>query len=153
MKAMKRGWIVPALAFLGLADALYLAVLHWQGEVPPCHGYTGCATVNSSPYAEIFGVPIAALGAALYVTVLGVALWRLQIRGLAFAQSTLLLYSLILSGAVFMAYLTAIEAFVLHAYCYWCLGLAAITLTLLALITRDVWAIGGLPAPAYARRS
>ena len=146
MKAVRRDWIVPALALLGLADALYLAVLHWQGEVPPCHGYAGCAQVNTSPYAEIFGVPVAALGAALYATVLGIAVWRPQTRGVAFAQTTLLLYSLILAGALFMAYLTAIEAFVLQAYCYWCLGLATINLLLLVLVSRELWLIGGRPA-------
>jgi hypothetical protein len=41
------------LAALGLADASYLAVLHWQGEVPPCLGYAGCGQVNTSPYGVV----------------------------------------------------------------------------------------------------
>jgi uncharacterized membrane protein len=150
---MKRGWIVPALALLGLADALYLSVLHWQGEVPPCGGYGGCAQVNTSPFAETFGVPIAALGALLYAALLAIALGRRQLKGVVLAHATLLLYSLTLAGALFVAYLTGVEALVLHAYCYWCLLLAAITFLLLGLVTREVWLIGSPPAQYYVGRT
>ena len=133
-------FVFPALAALGLADSAYLAVLHFVGEPPPCGVYRGCADVNFSPHAEIYGVPVAALGALLYAALLGVSLVRWRAQGDLYAGSTLLLQGLTLSGAVFMAYLTGIELFVIHAVCYWCLALALITFTLLALITRDVWA-------------
>ena len=145
--------VIPVLALLGLGDALYLAALHLQGEVPPCGGYGGCAQVNTSPYAEIFGIPVAAFGALLYAVVLGVGLARLRTRGSLYARATLSLYSLILSGAIFMAYLTGVEAMVLHAFCYWCLGLAAITFVLLALVTGELWAFDRQIVPARAGRS
>ncbi len=144
---------MPALALLGLGDALYLAILHWQGEVPPCGGYAGCAQVNSSPFAEIFGVPVAALGAAMYAALLGIGLWRLQAQGVAYANATLLLYSLVLSGALFMTYLTGVEFLVLHAFCYWCLALAAITLLLLAMVTREIWVFSTQAVPVTPRRA
>lgn len=153
MKGVRRDWAIPALAVLGLGDAAYLAVLHFQGEVPPCGGYAGCAQVNSSPFAEIFGMPIAALGAALYAALFVVGLWRTQAQGPALAHATLLLYALVLSAAIFMAYLTAVEFFVLQAVCYWCLALAAITLLLLILITGEVWSLGTRGAPSPARRA
>lgn len=145
-------WAVPVLAALALADATYLAVVHWLGEIPACAGYSGCEQVNFSPYAEIFGVPIAYLGTALFLVVLGIALWRVRATGHAWARATLLLYSLVLGAAVFMAYLTAIEALVLRAYCYWCLGLAFISLLLLVLITRDLWIYEPTAALSEARR-
>ncbi len=143
-------WTIPVLAALGLADAGYLAALHFSGELPPCGGYAGCAVVNLSPYAEIYGVPVAGLGTALYAALLGISLLRLRATRPLWGQATLLLYGLTLSGAVFMAYLTGIELFVLHAVCYWCVALALITLALLVLITRELWAVGpqGLPARA-----
>ncbi len=153
MKWGWRLWVVPALAALGLADAAYLALLHWQGEIPPCAGYSGCAQVNTSPYAEIFGVPVAALGALLYAALLAVGLWRLRTRGEAFARATLLLYGLVVAGAVFMAYLTAVEFFVLHAFCYWCLALAAITLFLLVIVVGEVWALGSRGGASYPSRA
>ncbi len=144
-------WSIPTLAAIGLADAGYLAALHVTGETPPCHGYTGCAVVNNSPYAEIFGVPVAALGTALYLVVLAVALWRRRAEGAAAARATLVLYALVLSAALFMAYLTSVEAFVLHAYCYWCLGLAAITFLLLGLLMSEVWVLSTRGASLHPR--
>ncbi|MGE5617912.1 MAG: vitamin K epoxide reductase family protein [Sphingomonadaceae bacterium] len=153
VKATRRGWAIPALAALGLGDAAYLSALHFQGEIPPCGGYAGCATVNTSPYAEIFGVPVAALGAALYLLLFVIGLWRLRVDGDRMVWSTLLLYSLVVAGALFMAYLTAVEFFVLHAYCYWCLALAGITLLLLILVTTEIWALGTRGAASYPRRA
>ncbi len=134
-----RRWPLPLLSALGFADSAYLAVTHWRGELPPCGGYAGCDLVNSSRYAEIFGVPIAAFGALLFAALLGISLVRGLSPSRPWVYKTLLLYGLALAGAVFMAYLTAIEFFVLHAVCYWCLGLAGITLLLLILITSEVW--------------
>ncbi len=153
VEVTRRGWAIPALAALGLGDAAYLSALHFQGEIPPCGGYAGCATVNTSPYAEIFGVPVAALGAALYLLLLGIGLWRLRVDGDRMVWATLLLYSLVVAGALFMAYLTAVEFFILHAYCYWCLGLAGITLLLLILVTSEIWALGSQGAVSYPRRA
>lgn len=142
MRTMLARWGVPVLAAAGLTDSAYLALLHQAGDLPPCGGYAGCADVNSSPYAELFGVPIAAFGAGLYLLLLVVGLGRMRIQGPSRGLATLLLYGLVLGAAVFMAYLTGIELFVLHAVCYWCLGLAAITLLLLIVTAREVWALG-----------
>jgi len=148
-----RGWIAPALATLGLADAAYLAILHFQGEVPPCGGYAGCGQVNSSPYAELFGFPIAAFGALIYLAILAAALWRWRAGGEAWAAATLVLYTLSLAATVFMSYLTALELFVIQAICYWCVALAAITLVLLGLSSRDVLSVGSRPAGGRASSS
>ena len=144
-------WAVPALAALGLVDAGYLSILHWQGEAPPCWGYAGCAQVNSSVYATIFGVPVAALGGLLYIVLLSLGIWRLLGSKLIWPYSTLLLNALTLAATVFMGYLTGVELFVLRALCYWCLGMAAISLLLLALTLWDSWSFAskadGWPYP------
>lgn len=132
-------WAVPALAFLSLADATYLSVLHWRGEIPPCGGYAGCETVNTSAFAEIFGIPTAAFGMVLSAAVLVVALYRLRAEGRNWLYSTLALYALALSGALFMTYLTGVEITVLHAVCYWCLAMAAMIFVILAISMRDIW--------------
>lgn len=139
MSTGKGAWVTPILALLGLADSGYLAILHWQGELPPCGGYAGCDLVNTSRYADVFGVPVAAFGALLYATLLAAAVWRIRSSGRRWVYGTLLLYALVLAGAVFMAYLTAIELFVLRAVCYWCMALAIVNLLLLILVTREVW--------------
>ena len=139
MSTAKGARVIPILALLGLADSGYLAALHWQGELPPCGGYVGCDLVNTSRFADVFGVPVAAFGALLYATLLVAAMWRIRSSGRSWVYGTLLLYALVLAGAVFMAYLTAIELFVLRAVCYWCVALALVTLLLLILVTREVW--------------
>lgn len=138
MSAVK--WALPVLASLGLADSAYLAITRWRGELPPCGGYVGCDLVNTSRYADVFGVPIAAFGALLYAILLVVSLDRGKPPTRRWVYRTLFLYGFALAAAVFMSYLTAIELFVLHAVCYWCIALAAITLLVLILITREVWA-------------
>lgn len=146
MKAGTRDWLVPILAALGLADAGYLSITHLQGELPACGGYAGCAQVNDSPFAEVFGVPVALLGAALYLALLAVSLWRLKGPISHRPVATLAIYAMVLSATVVMSYLTALEFFVLHAFCYWCLGLAAITLLLLVLIVSELQRLGSLAA-------
>ena len=132
-------WGVPLLAALGLADALYLSVLHWQGEIPPCAGYAGCQTVNTSDYAEIFGIPVAAFGAILSAAILALALYRARAGASNWIRSTIALYSLVLAGAIFMAYLTGIELLVLNAVCYWCLAMLTFIVLMLVLVMRDIW--------------
>ncbi len=136
------------LATLGLADSAYLSVLHWMGEIPPCGAYHGCADVNTSPFAEIFGVPTAAFGMVVTLFVLGISLWRLRAKGRSYLDATLVMYALVLSEALFMAYLTGIEVMVLHAVCYWCLGMATIVVIILVLLMRDIWVTAFSEAPA-----
>jgi uncharacterized membrane protein len=146
MKTHLTAWAIPALSALGLADASYLSLLHFNGELPPCGGYAGCAEVNLSPYAVIYGMPVAALGALLYAALLGIALFRRGAGSTYWGRATLALYGLSLSGAVFLSYLTGIELFVLHAVCFWCIALALITFVLLVLVIRELWAIGSRQA-------
>jgi len=59
-----------------------------------------------------------------------------------------MLYAITLAGALSMGYLTAVELFVLHAICYWCIALALITFALLAIVVRDVW-VRGVWMPSF----
>ena len=55
------------LAALGLGISAYLTWTHFLGVPPMCiSGSGGCETVQSSRYAAIFGVPVAALGVVAY---------------------------------------------------------------------------------------
>ncbi len=141
---------VATLAALGLGDSLYLAMVHWWGEEPQCGAYAGCAQVNASSYAEIFGIPVAALGSALYLGILALAVWRLCAPTRRWWQLTVLLHELVLAAVVFMAYLTAVELLVLHAVCYWCLALAGISITLLLLLATDLF---GSTSPNWRSRA
>jgi uncharacterized membrane protein len=118
------------LALMGAGVAAYLTWAKLQGEGLICIGFRGCDVVNNSPYAELLGIPVAAwgLGAYLALALLGGLSWvdRASLR----PWTVTLSFALALGGWLFSMYLTAIEAFVLHAWCSWCVT-SAILITLL----------------------
>jgi uncharacterized membrane protein len=117
------------LALVGLSDAIYLTVEHLAGRTVRCTITSGCDEVLRSAYASIGGVPLAGLGALSYFIAFSLA--TLAAFGNRKAGD-LLLYLVALMLAV-SVYLFILQAFVLHAFCQFCLLSGAVTL-LLALI-------------------
>jgi uncharacterized membrane protein len=93
--------------------------------------------VALSEYSAILGIPVAYLGAAFSTALLlTVAAWLWRRASLALSAA----YALGTLGLVFVAYLTYLELFVIHAICIWCVGYAiavAASWALLALEFRD----------------
>jgi uncharacterized membrane protein len=113
---------VAVLAVLGAAIAGYLTWVHFAELEPYCVGGTGgCERVQSSPYAELAGVPVAVIGLAGYLAVLA---------SLALPDRSLTAF-LALVGAGFNAYLTYLELAVIDAICQWCVA-SAVVMTALA---------------------
>jgi uncharacterized membrane protein len=114
------------VALIGLADAVYLTVHHYTGEKVPCSLVTGCETVLTSQYAEMFGIPTAAFGAAAYFLAFSLAI-------LAFYGNRLMWTSfgaLVVIMTIFTIYLIYLQGVVIEAFCQFCLISAATTLTL-----------------------
>ena len=123
-----------AVLFLSLAGAgiaAYLTVAH-LAQVQVACATGGCETVRTSRYAELAGVPIAAFGLAAYVLLGGTAL----ARG-ALAQSVGLVTAL--TGFAVALVLLYVQAFVLHAFCQWCLASDAIFVLLVPLTLLRAW--------------
>ncbi|MDP6587315.1 MAG: vitamin K epoxide reductase family protein, partial [Anaerolineales bacterium] len=59
-------WVIYTLVFLGSLDALYLTWTKVLSVDTLCLGTGKCDVVNASSYSTIAGVPIAALGLAMY---------------------------------------------------------------------------------------
>ncbi|MBA2606910.1 MAG: vitamin K epoxide reductase family protein [Acidobacteriota bacterium] len=121
--------VAAVVALGGVADAVYLTVKHFTGEAVPCSIVEGCEQVLTSSYAEIFGVPLAAFGALAYFTAFSLAILA------AFGNRrmwTLFGIQVVLM-AIFTAWLVYLQAFVIEAFCQFCLISAAITLVLLAI--------------------
>ena len=126
------------LAIAGMGVAGYLAFENVQGKTTVCGVTHGCATVQNSKYAKIVGVPVSVPGFLLYATLAVAAVaWLVDVRGLR-PLFTLLAFGSVLFGLMFSAYLTYIEAFVLNAWCVFCvvsaLLMAALTATWLAVL-------------------
>jgi uncharacterized membrane protein len=97
-------------------------------------GLGDCWTVNNSKYSELFGIPVAFLGTAAYLSILVIIL--LDGRSSFFQNySSLAIFGISLVGTLFSAYLTYLELFVIHAICPFCVISAVVMLTVLILTT------------------
>ncbi|HKY27898.1 MAG TPA: vitamin K epoxide reductase family protein [Pyrinomonadaceae bacterium] len=117
------------VALIGLADSIYLAVEHVSGRSVRCTIVTGCSEVLSSPYATVRGIPLAFFGALAYFTAFSLA--TLAAFGYRFAGK--LMTPLV--GLMFLTtlWLTYLQAFVIRAWCQFCL-LSALTTTILTVL-------------------
>lgn len=122
-----------ALALAGSALAGYLAVENLQGRTAACTVVHGCATVQGSQYGKLFGIPVSVPGLALYLTLAATALAWLNAGPTSRVWLTLLGFTGALGGFCFSLYLTAIEAFVLEAWCIYCIVSALLMTSLFAL--------------------
>ncbi|MBA3964056.1 MAG: vitamin K epoxide reductase family protein [Chthoniobacterales bacterium] len=126
----KVAYVVMALiALIGLADATFLTVMHLTGDDSLCGPSSGCSTVLSSTYASVGKVPTAAFGMAAYFVVFSAAICC----AFGYPRVRTLLNCLV--AVMFVATLgfLYLQAFVLHAYCPFCLLSAALTFLLAGL--------------------
>ncbi len=126
-------WAPVAFSALGVLVSTYLSVKRFTGGSLVCTRWAQCDTVNNSVYAKFYGVPVAFIGLAGYLVLLGLALAALQSEGGGQRRLTRLGFLLALGGVGFSAYLTYIELFVLEAVCIWCVASATL-ITLLAIV-------------------
>jgi uncharacterized membrane protein len=120
------------LALVGLADSAYLAYVKLTNQLASCSNLGDCETVNSSRYSEIGGVPIALLGAAAYLIILGAL--ALDQPGSRWAESgRYAFFGLSLIGTLYSIYLTYLEVFVLRAVCPFCVASAVAMILLFVL--------------------
>jgi uncharacterized membrane protein len=117
------------VALIGLADSVYLTIHHITAVPVPCSIVSGCETVLTSQYAEISGIPLAAFGAAAYFVAFSLAILAAFGNRIAW---TLFGIQVILM-ALFTGWLVYLQAFVIGAFCQFCLLSALTTFTLLIL--------------------
>ena len=122
--------VVAIVAVAGLADATFLSVQALTGETLSCGGSPDCFRVLGSSYAKVGGVPVALLGAFAYFCVFTLATFA------AFGYARARTFLIPTIGAMFLAtlWLLYVQAFLLHAYCRYCLFSAAITFLLAGLV-------------------
>jgi uncharacterized membrane protein len=120
-------------ALIGFADATYLTAEHIRGVIPPCGLTSNCDTVLTSKYASVGPIPVAAMGLLYYgaVIVLLIAYFDSYQRRILHWASWL-----ISAGMLGYVYFVFVQAFVLHAWCMYCLGSALMTLIMFACAVR-----------------
>jgi len=122
--------VAAIVSLAGLADATYLTVQALTGETLTCGGSPDCFRVLGSSFAKVGPVPVALLGAIAYFTVFTFATFA------AFGYARVRMFLSLVIAAMFLATLwfLYVQAFVLHAYCRYCLFSAAITFLLAGLL-------------------
>lgn len=132
---------VALVASAGIAVAGYLTYVHYQPNALICTSGGGCETVQESSYAELAGIPVALLGLLGFVAVLVLVAWDSELaRTLAAAIA--------LTAVGFAVYLVLLQAFVIDAWCVWCLVNDLVIVPLLAVTT--VWRASNLRGAAQA---
>jgi thiol-disulfide isomerase/thioredoxin/uncharacterized membrane protein len=145
-----RGWIrtVPvallaAVLVAGVGICLYLT---WFHEVDvygdrsatlvncPVTETVNCEAVNTSPYAELLGTPISALGIPTYLLLLGLTvLGRRRPRLFSYA------FAIGLAAVCYSGFLYYISRVKIGFLCAWCMRLYAINLSIAILAGLSAW--------------
>lgn len=116
-------WILITLALAGIITSSLALREHYRTGASPCRidDKWDCGTVNHSPYAVLYGVPVAVIGIGGYVL----------LAALAFRRAWRFLLPAALAGLFFSLYLTRIEASILQVWCIYCV----ISLGIISLVT------------------
>lgn len=123
------------IAAIGLSDAAFLSFEHLRGVPPPCGAGSRCEIVTTSDYAQILGIPVAYLGVLYYGLIIFLTVLYFDKKNPTWIRLASLFTPI---GLVMSLWFTGVQAFVLEAYCYYCLGSAA-TSTLLAVTSAAFW--------------
>lgn len=78
-----------------------------------------CSTVSQSKYAQVAGIPVPVLGLIGYVLMFVGMIWHYKKKD---ENVLTILGAFVLVSLAFSLYLTAVEAFILKAWCILCIG-------------------------------
>ena len=112
------------LGFLGFIVASYLTILHFKNILPPCNLTSNCETVLTSEFASIGPVPLALLGSLFYLAVIVLCVLILTNYKKVFLDA---FYIVSVIGFAVSIILILIQAYIIHAFCQYCLASEAIS--------------------------
>ncbi|MBR9703044.1 vitamin K epoxide reductase family protein [Candidatus Woesearchaeota archaeon] len=136
-------WLLIMCALIGVAVSAISLNDHYSNTKSFCtiSEKINCDVVNRGPYSEILGVPIALLGIIGY-TLFGIFVFfhKSLTKKLAFEKKDYWFYLSLMTGSMlsFALYLTALEIFVIHAFCILCV-ISQGTVLIMALLTWWAW--------------
>ncbi|MDX1536019.1 MAG: vitamin K epoxide reductase family protein [Candidatus Spechtbacterales bacterium] len=106
------------LSFASLLVSAYLAAEHYTGSVPPCSLVSGCEVVTTSEYSVVMGIPVAIFGVPYFLALIIFFVAYLDSKKELYLKLALLWT---IPGAGIALTLLAIQAFILNAFCIYCL--------------------------------
>jgi len=120
-------WILVALALAGIGVSSLALREHYRVEASPCsiNEKWDCGIVNKSPFAMIYGVPVAVIGMGGY----------LFLAFLAWRKAYAWMLPFVTGAFAFAIHLADVEALALGVWCIYCvISLGIITLITLLVI-------------------
>jgi len=122
--------IAALICLIGLAESTYLLVMNLTGETAVCGGSTSCYEVLGSKYAKVAGIPVAGFGAVAYFSAFTFAVFA------AFRYRRARTLFALTVGAMFLVtlWLLFVQAFLIHAFCRYCLFSAAMIFLLAGIV-------------------
>jgi uncharacterized membrane protein len=123
-----RALAIALVAFIGMVDTFYLSLKRDAGPIP-CHVTRGCNDVLTSEFSELAGIPISWFGLLFYLFVFSAAVFEVS----GSAKTLQWIFWPALAAFVISLVLTGIQAFVLRAFCEYCLVSAALVTTIFLL--------------------
>ncbi len=140
MKPMVK-WLIAVVAVAAASMSLWLTIEKLAGRINAlagCGAGSGCANVLGSKWSVVFGmVPVSAFSSLLYIAVLA-SLWM---RGARVRWCRMLSAWMFLAAAVWF---TALQLWVLHTLCPYCMTMHALGVLLGVLILGTELKVEGL---------
>lgn len=126
---MKKNFLLLAFSIAGFFDSSYLTILHYKNITPPCEIAKGCETVLTSQFSTIAAIPVALIGALYFLFLIFVILQR----GWLFRYFKFFAFL----GVLASLYFFYTQAFILKAFCQYCLLSEVIILGIFILSFKD----------------
>lgn len=114
-------------SFTGFLDATYITAKHYIGSPITCSILNGCEKVTTSVYSEVFGIPVALIGALYYLILFILVVLYLDIKKEKIFDIASKITILGFLASIYFVYL---QVFVLKSLCLYCL-FSAFTSTIL----------------------
>ena len=107
--------LVLALSVIGILISAYLLYAKLTDNPLVCAANLGCNVVQRSKYSTLLGMPLGFWGMGYYFVLFAAFYVATTTKNRIFRNI------FIAWGLLFSVYLTVLEAFVINAFCLWCL--------------------------------
>ena len=134
---MTKRHLMALVSLAGIFVGVYLTLYKFGVIGSLVCNVGSCEKVQSSRYSVFLGLPVATWGIGFYLLMLALSIASLQERYADSRGLSLAMFLVTSWGVLFTGWLNYLEAFVINAWCEWCLGSAAMVLVLFILAALD----------------
>jgi uncharacterized membrane protein len=118
-------WTIFGLGLIGFFDSLYLFFTHFTNKSVICDGTNECSLVLTSSYSSFFGFPVAGFGVIFYAYIIIITMFTLERIKKGSNLSPKFITPVAFGGFLASAWFVYLQAFIIGAYCTYCLVSAA----------------------------